>query len=111
MEMLAISGLQLLIQYGFYSLVKDIILTLIIKIYKLCSVFCKDRNKLTKYISWLYLVILIALNITISIFVVWFTSAGKVAGITNLSASCVLFLIMKYDVHNFKQACLGKYHK
>lgn len=109
MEILAISCLQLVIQYGFYALVKDIILTLIIYIFKCFKYIYKDQNKLIKHISWLYLIILITLNIFISILVAWFTSAGKVVGITNLAASCVLFLIMKYDVYNFKKACLGKY--
>lgn len=109
MEILGLSVIQLMIQYFLYHLVSGLYLTGVIELYKLLRDYINNNN-LVEYIAKFYTIVLITTNIFISLIVRYFTNAGKMAGMSNLFASCILGAIMLYDVRRFKLACKGKYH-
>ena len=85
---------QFMIQLFAYKQIKKIL-------DKLVNYPVKKRIKQKSFLSFIKYEFVI-LNILISILVLMFTSAGLVAGVTNLFASLLLALVMIIDAYKYK---------
>ena len=85
---------QFMIQLFAYKQIKKIL-------DKLVNYPVKKRIKQESFLSFIKYEFVI-LNILISILVLMFTSAGLVAGVTNLFASLLLALVMIIDAYKYK---------
>ena len=85
---------QFMIQLFAYKQIKKIL-------DKLVNYPVKKRIKQESFLSFIKYEFVI-LNILISILVLMFTSAGLIAGVTNLFASLLLGLVMAIDAYRYK---------
>lgn len=109
--------LQFIIQLVLYESVKSVVLKATTALHKFIKRLCGHKNKASKVLNFFVgnintaenttkalAVQMFALNILISFSVAYFSGAGLIVGIANLTASCILGLVMSYDVYKTKRS-------
>lgn len=109
--------LQFVIQLAFYEAIKNVVIKTTTILHKFIKKLCSSDNKVSKALNFLIgglvntnntvrvlSVQMFALNILISLSVAYFSGAGLIVGIANLTASCILGLVMSYDVYKTKKS-------
>ncbi len=109
--------LQFVIQLAFYEAIKNVVIKTTTILHKFIKKLCSSDNKVSKALNFLIgglvntnntvrvlSVQMFALNILISLSVAYFSGAGLIVGIANLTASCILGVVMSYDVYKTKKS-------
>lgn len=104
--------LQFVIQLVLYESMSESMLKINEKTHSFVRKMCSYDNKLSKFLKKTVgkvfsreniikftKVEMFAVNAGISYAVAWFCGAGMITGITNLFASCILGLVMAYDIN------------